>query len=225
VRTEGYFRYLPPSVALPMEGEPEPLGRQLALLDALAAAGDHSHAERLGRLLDRADFELALRALSSEWPRRTADERRALVARLRPRLHEHAELLPPVLDRALRLQHATAVRESLRDPDLRLVAVALGYAEQRAQVLDVLRTRGVDPLACLHRFVDEAGMFAAGEEASTVVAHVLVEGGGPARALAELRAAYPAEDVAAHETDVLAFCTASLFSVLRDDRDPAPDES
>lgn len=217
VRTEGYSRYLPPTVALPMEGEAEPLGRQLALLDALATAGDPSHQERLARLLARADFELALRALSAEWPRRTPVERGALLELVRPRLGEAAELLPPVLDHALRLQHATALRESLRDPDLRLVAVALGYAERRDQVLELLRARGVDPLACLHRFVDEAGMFGAGEEASVVIGHVLVEGGGPERALAELRAAYGAEAIAAHEADVRSFCETSLLAVLRED--------
>lgn len=221
VRTEGYYRYLPPAVALPMEGEAEPLGRQLALLDALAAAGDDGHAKRLARLLDRADFELALRALSAEWPRRTPAEREALMqqVRLRPRLQPHAELLPLVLDRALRLQQATAIRESLRDPDLRLVAVALGYAERRAQVLELVQARGVDPRACLHRFVDEAGLFAAGEEASATIAHVLIEGGSPERALAELRAAYGVEAIAAHEADVLAFCETSLFSVLYDEGD------
>ncbi len=215
VRTEGYFRYLPPSVALPMEGEAEPLGRQLALLDALAIAGDPSHPERLAAVLERADFEVALRVLSAEWPRTTPAGRAALVTQVRARLGAAAELLAPLLERARRLQEATAVRESLRDPELRLVAVALGYAEHRDQVLELLRAHGVEPLATLHRFVDEAGLFAQGEEASAIIAHGLVEGGGATQALAELRRVYGPAAIDAHEADVVEFCETSLFAVLR----------
>jgi hypothetical protein len=55
------------------------------------------------------------------------------------------------------------------------------------------------------------------EERFPTAALEVLEGGGPERALAELRATYGAEAVTEHEADVLAFCEASLFSVLRED--------
>jgi len=215
VRTEGYYRYLPPSLALPMEGTAPPRDRQLALLEALDAVGDPSLPQRLGRLLDHADYELALRLLSAYWPGHTPTEREAAIERARARLGDAASLLTPALDRALILQQTTSVRESLTDPALRLVAVALGYAEQRDQVMALLSARGLDPLATLHRFVDETGMFEGDEQASALIAHVLIDGGDASAAIERLRSAYGAEAVAGHETEVVEFCEGSMFSVLR----------
>lgn len=215
IRTEGYFRYLPPGLALPMEGEPEPLGRQLALLDALAMAGDPSHGRRLRALLRTADFELSLRLLSAQWSRLEPDERDELLAELRARLGEDVDLIAPALRSAQRLSEATAVRESLVDPDLRLVAIALGYAERRAPLLGLLGAHTEEPLALLHRFVDEAGLFDEEEAASAVIAHALVDGHGTAGALTALRGHYGDEAIAAHEADVREFCAHSIFAALQ----------
>ena len=67
----------------------------------------------------------------TRWSTLTVPEREELIAAVESRLGPDARLLPPVLDRAGRLAETTAVRESLSDRDLRLVAVALGYAERR----------------------------------------------------------------------------------------------
>ncbi len=214
VRTEGYYRYLPPSLALPMEGAAAPRDRQLALLEALDAVDDPGLPERLGRLLDHADYELALRLLSAYWPGHTQEERAAAVERVRARLGEPASLLTPALDRALILQQTTSLRESLSDPAMRLVAVALGHAERRDQVTALLSARGLDPLATLHRFVDETGLFEGDEVASALIAHVMIDGGDSATALERLRSTYGAEAVAGHEADVVEFCEGSMFSVL-----------
>jgi len=214
LRTEGYYRYLPPSLAVPMEAEGEPRGRQITLLEGLAAADDPSHPRRLHALLDHADFELALRVLSSHWPRLDASTRQELIARLRPRLGPDAELLAPVLDRAERLARATALRESLHDPDLRLIAIALGYAEDREQVLKLLRARGLDPLPALHGFIRDADLFDESQEAATMVAHALIDGQSATDAFEGLRQAYGAATVADHESEIEDFCANSLFSAL-----------
>lgn len=214
IRTEGYFRYLPPSLALPMEDEGEPLGRQLALLDALTSAGDPEAAARVEAMLERADFELALRVLSSHWARWSVDEREATLASLRVRLGDDVSLLRPALDNATRLSQATAIRQSLHDPQLRLVAIALGYAERRDQILDLLAAHTETPLDLLRRFIAEADLFDPGEEASAIIAGALIDGTGAEGAIAALRDHYGAEAIAEHEADVRDFCATSIFSAL-----------
>lgn len=213
-RTEGYFRYLPPAIALPMEGAVEPRDRQLALLESLAAAGDPGLPQRLQAMLEHADFELAMRLLSAHWPRGEPSQREALLATVRPRFGDQTDAMQVVLERSLRLQEATSIREALDDPALRLVVTALGYAERRDQVLGLLAAAELDPLATLHRFVDEAGLFDEGEEASAVISHVLVEGGGYEDALDRLRTVYEAGAIEGHEAEVEQYCRESIFAVL-----------
>ncbi|MEM7157115.1 MAG: hypothetical protein AAF799_29955 [Myxococcota bacterium] len=217
-RTEGYFRYLPPGIALPMEGAGEPRDRQLALLESLAATGDPRLSVRLQAMLEHADFELAMRLLSAHWPGSAPQPRAELLATVRARFGEDADAMQVVLDRALRLQEATSVREGLADPALRLVATALGYAELRSQVLGLLEAAGLEPVETLHRFVDEAGLYDEGEEASAIIAHVLVEGGGAPQALERLRTVYEATAIEGHEAEVEEYCRASIFAVLGEDQ-------
>lgn len=132
----------------------------------------------------------------------------------RSRLGPDAELLAPVLDRAERLQYATALRESLHDPDLRLIAIALGYAEKREQVLSLLRARGMDPLPALHSFIRDSDIFDDSEEAAATVAHALIDGQSAADAFRALQQAYGAATVADHESEIADFCANSLFSSL-----------
>lgn len=211
VRTEGYVRYLPPSLALAVDQPGEPAARRLALLSALGAADDARYAERLARELRGADFEGGVRLLAEGWAGWAPDTRSALLDLLRARHGDAVDAIPPALDAAARLGEATALREQLRDPDLRLVSIALGYADSRARLLELL---GDDALALLHRFVDEAPLFEPDEEATATIAHALVDGGGREGALRRLVEEYGAEELRPHEAAVADYCESSLFAVL-----------
>jgi hypothetical protein len=217
-RTEGYLRYLPPTLALPMEQPPDPSGRRLALLESLRHAGDPAFAGHLEALLQRADFETAVRVISDLWPSQDAGARAAIVESLRPRHGDAVDAIAPAMDRAQRMLQATAVREASRDPRHRLVATTLAYAERRDDVLRVLSSpidgAASDPLATLHAFVDAAGLFGPDEEASAVVAHALVDGEGHEGAWRRLVARWGESAVAPHAEPVADFCAQSMFSAL-----------
>ena len=216
-RTEGYRRYLPPSLSVPLEPVTEPLGGRLELLAALQAADDPRHAEFLTRELGRTSFETAVALLGAGWAGWGEQERQDYLEPVR-RLHgPAADAIPKALDQAVRTTEASAVRESLQDPDLRLVATALAYAESRAQVLGLLEQHA-DPSALLHRFVDEAGLFAADEQASADIARALIDGADRPTTLARLEATYGAESVAAHAEPIERYRRYSIFSSL--DVDP-----
>ncbi len=214
IRTVGYFRYFPPGVALAMDEPDELVGRQLALLDALRVGGDASYRERLERFLSRADFEATFRALSRVWSAEGDDERERLLALARARHGEAAERIAPALDHALRAHEADQARAALRDPDDRFVATAFVLADGRRSLLELLARRHPDPLARVHRFLDEAGLFAPDEEASNVIAHALADGEGEEGALRRLREVYGAEAVEGRGAEVARYCERSMMAVL-----------
>lgn len=210
IRSEGYLRYLPPSLALPMEGAREPAERRIALLESLRAAGDARYRERFERELAGADFACAVQLLSSGWSEREPGERAELLELLRPLHGDRVDLVPPALDQAARVAEASAIREGLTDPDLRLVATALAYGDSRQRVLDLLAQRG-DANALLRRFVDEAGLFDAGNDTPLTIVRALVDGEDPLRRLA---ARYGTDAVEPFADDVRRTCSASIFAVL-----------
>ncbi len=216
VRTEGYLRYLPPSVAIPMEAPSEPLARRIALVESLVAADDLRAEDCLAATLREGDFETVVRVLAAVWGRTAPEARPALLRHAAALQGPRLDAIACALDRALRLEEATLVRSRLRDPDLRLVAAGLTYAETRTQVFELLAARGGDPLARLRRFVDDGGHFATdgSEEASRLIAHALVDGAGERGALRALELAYGVDAIADRQGDVAAYCRESVFAPL-----------
>ncbi len=215
VRTEGYLRYLPPSIALPMESLPEPAARRVALLETLVQIGHPSALQRVCTALRSAEFETAVYLLSSIWAG-ADEETRAALWDAASELHgDRREAIEAALSRARRLEEATAIRCGLRDPEHRLCATALGYAEARSHVLSLLADTEPDACALLHAFINEAGLFEPGEEASAAIAHGLVEQRDDAAILSVLTQRYGVEETAAQTDAVLRYAQESIFSVLR----------
>ena len=175
IRTEGYRRWFPPSIAMAMDEPGDPIARQLALLESLRQARDPSFPERLLRTLRDADFEIAFRLLARVWGDCDEAERAELLRAIRPRHGDRVELVAPALERTYRLHAADAWREQLRDTEARFVATALMLGESRAQILALLARRIEDPLAALHRFVDASGIFDE-DPATRAVSHGLADG-------------------------------------------------
>lgn len=209
-RTEGYLRYLPPSVVLPMEAPGDPLVRQLALVESLGQAGDPAHERALASMLRAADFETAVRLLSPIWT--GSDDAASWLAGLRPRLGDGADIIARALDRSLRQNEANRLREQLRDPELRLVATVLMYAERREHVWSLFGD--ADARALLARFIASPLVFAPDEEASAVIATALVNGEGEAGALRRLNDAYGEAAVDEQKDHIARYCERSIFSPL-----------
>ncbi len=213
-RTEGYYRYLPPSLALPMESLPEPAARRVALLETLLQADVPSGLDRACRMLRGADFEAAVHLLCAVWPRADPTTRAVLWGAAAELHGDRREAIEASLHRAQRLEEASAVRHTLQDPQHRLCATALAYAESRSHVDALLATAG-EPNALLAAFIEHAGLFAADEAASALIAHRLVAGDDDAAVLAALQAAYGADEIVSQRDAILAYANTSIFSVLR----------
>jgi len=213
VRTEGYLRYLPPSIALPMEPLPEPAARRVALLETLVCIDHPGALQRVCTALRCSDFETTVHLLSTTWPG-ADEETRDVLWEAASELHgDRREAIEAALSRARRLEEATAIRHGLRDPEHRLCATALAYAEARSHVESVLGD--ADTNALLHAFIDDAGLFDVGEEASATIAHGLVQGQTDAAILRELGEQYGAEAIAEQRDAVVRYAAESIFSVLR----------
>ncbi len=211
-RTEGYYRYLPPSIALPMEALPEPGSRRVALLETLIRIGHPSALQRVCAALRTADFETALHLLSITWPAADAEARTALWEANATLHGDRRDAIEGALRRAQRLEEASAIRHGLRDPDHRLCATVLAYAESRTHVC---RALGDDAGALLHAFIDDAGLFAPGEAPSATIAHALVEGRDDETILEKLSAEYGRDAIVSQRDAVLTYARDSIFSVLR----------
>jgi hypothetical protein len=212
-RTEGYFRYLPPSIAIPMEGPEEPTARRLALLESLVASGDPLAPSRVRTFLERADFVTVVRLLGTLWPALDPGDRVTLLEAVAALHGDRTEAISASLDRALRIQHGAAVRAEHRDEDVRLCATALAYAESRPQVLGLLAARAGAPLDRLHAFAD-AVLDEGGEAATRAIAGILIDEGDAAAVVPALERRYGAEAVAEQRAEIERYCTESLFSVL-----------
>lgn len=213
VRTEGYLRYLPPSIALPMEPLPEPAARRIALLETLVHIGHSSALERTCTALRHADFETTVRLLSATWPSADVETRETLWGSVAELHGDRRDAIEAALSRARRLEEATAIRHGLHDPDHRLCATALAYAEGRSHVDSILG--GADSHERLHAFIDEAGLFETGEEASATIAHGLVDRRDDATLVRELTEAYGAEAIGPQRAEIVRYANESIFSVLR----------
>lgn len=168
-------------------------------------------------------FERLGVALEDAWSERNREEERfpaaalEVLARMPPQqAWGRAALLDHLLDPHRPVPLQLAPLGAFGQPGF-TVLHGHGFVVEVYHWLESLSAIHDHPFCGAFTILDEAGMFGAGEEASVVIGHVLVEGGGPERALAELRAAYGAEAIAAHEADVRSFCETSLLAVLRED--------
>ena len=215
LRSEGYFRYYPPSLAVAAVEPDRLVAQQLALLESLRQCGDPSFLPRLTRYLAASDLTTAWHALSPIWVIADEGARGALLDAV-SRLHapKRVEALAAALAREVRTQQADALRRQLRDPDDRFVATALVCGHDRARVLSVLGARHEDPLGRLHQFIDAHPSFFFDHEESTAAAHILVDGGGVEGLLAEVAAKQGAAVAEGRRAQLERFCTESSFAAL-----------
>jgi hypothetical protein len=213
LRAEGYRRYFPPSLAVAMEDLDDTFARQLALLDTLRESGDPAFLDHLLEYLGHADLEVAFTALSRVWPASDDAVRAQLLERVRERHGARADLIGPVMRRGSRWAEADGVRQQLADPDDRFVVTALMLAERRDGVLELLRARHPDPVARLHRWIDESGLFAEGDAALPHLAHAMVDGADVDGLVARLERRFGA-GIAAQREAIARYAEQSIFAVL-----------
>jgi hypothetical protein len=116
------------------------------------------------------------------------------------------------LSTAVRAQEADALRARMRDADDRLIATAFVLAETREQLLSLIAQRHPDPVARIHAFLDEAGVFESDEEGSAAVAHALADGADAEGAIEKLLAQYGQGSIDPDE--VREYCRRSPMGVL-----------
>jgi hypothetical protein len=155
IRTVGYLRYFPPTVALAMDEPDEAIGRPLMLLDTLRTGGDPAYSGRLEWFLGKADFETTFRALSRIWGSADSDEREALIEVAARRHGGRVDAIARALDAAIRAAEIDGLRAQLTATDDRLVATGLMVAETREQLLSLFAERHANPADELRRFTDE----------------------------------------------------------------------
>jgi len=175
-RTVGYERYFPPSLAVALEADDALVVRRVELIETLRQSRDPRFGEHLERFLATAGLEATFTVLTRLWGDCSDADRAHLIERVRARHGARADRLPPAMERATRWFGADALREQLVDADDRLVATTLMLAEDRASALRLIGARHDDPVARLHRFVDEVVAFAPDDPAAPVLAHALVDG-------------------------------------------------
>jgi hypothetical protein len=213
LRSEGYLRYFPPSLAISMDDTSDTIARQLAMLDTLRESRDPAFADHLFEYLRHADFETTFTALSRVWPGCGDELRAELLELMRERHGARADLVGPVMSRGSRWAEANGVREQLEDTGDRFVATALMLAESRASVLELLRARHPDPVARLHRWIDESGVFAGSDVALPHLAHAMVDGAGVDGIVASLTAQF-GEGIEAQRPAIARYTEQSIFAVL-----------
>jgi hypothetical protein len=135
MRTEGYYRYLPPGIVITVS-EPDDLTvRQIALLEWVRRSGAADYVERVEAFLDRSDFETAFRVASAAY----GDPRFDAVVDLARRKHgERGALIAPAIEEANRRRRENDVREQFSDDRDRLAASILMCAHHREEALGLL---------------------------------------------------------------------------------------
>jgi hypothetical protein len=151
VRTFEYYHYFPPSLALSM-GEPDDLiARQLLLLGWMQASNHPDYLPRLRAFLAEADFETTFRLVSASYG---ASEVEEMIDIAHARHGDHADLILPSIEAAVRLQQDNQFREQLEAEEPRTVASILMCARNRGDVFRLIGEAcpGEDPEAVLCRF-------------------------------------------------------------------------
>ncbi len=214
-RTVGYLRYFPPGLVIAHDPRDDDAPVRYELLETLRHARDPGFEDHLMRFLDGADLEAAFVVLTRMWGDCSPEARDALVDRLRARHGARADALPEAIARSRRFHAGDALREGLYDPDDRFVATVLMPAEAREPALAVLGERHPDPVARLHRFIDEVAPFEADDPAAPVLAHALADGLDAEGAEARLLEAFGADKVPSGQLEVIArHQTDSVFAAL-----------
>jgi len=213
-RADGYLRYFPPGVAIAMDAPLETFERPMQLLDTLRLSGHPGYSRRFEGFLRSADFETTFRIMSRTWFGLTAQERETWLNVARERHGDRVEMIREALQQAEVDYEADALRQRLSDPEHRFITTALLLSGNRSELLDLLAKRLTDPLESLHRFIDEAGVFADDEAASAAIAHVMVDGGSAADAIERLAATWGEAEFSGREHEIHAFYTGCAFAPL-----------
>jgi hypothetical protein len=138
-RTEDYWRYLPPTVALRIGTDPPELERRLMLLDFLRRSDDPSWERQFSALIASHDAGVAIAALS-----RLYGDSRGLARSIELVRAHHGDLVDGIataLARAHRRHRDGVTRDRLADAEERYIATVLSHADDRARVFALLRER------------------------------------------------------------------------------------
>ena len=218
-RAEGYLRYFPPGVALAMDASLETFERPMQLLETLRLSGHPDYFRRLETFMRSADFETTFRIMSRTWFGLAAQERDTWLNVARERHGDRVEMIREALQQAELDYEADVLRQRLADPEHRFIATALLLSGTRNELLNLLAERYADPLESLHRFIDEAGVFADDEAASAAIAHVLVDGGSADDAVMQLVATWGEPEFRGREKEIHTFYSDCAFAPLGNKED------
>lgn len=141
-RSDDYWRYLPPSVAVRIGADPPELERRLMLLDFLRRSGDPGWERQFAAVISSHDFGVAITALSRVFADAHGSEPFARSVELVRRYHgDVVDAVEPALARAHRRHRDGSSRDQLEDPEHRYIATVLSHADDRARVFQLLRDR------------------------------------------------------------------------------------
>jgi hypothetical protein len=213
-RADGYLRYFPPGIAIAMDTPLESFERPMQLLDTLRLSGDPAYSRRFENFIRSADFETVFRIMSRTWFGLAAPERATWLNVARERHGDRVEAIREALQRAEVDYDADVLRQRLADPDHRFIATALMLSGTRRELLDILAARYPDPVDSLHRFIEEADLFADDEAASAMIAHVLVDGGSAVDAVERVVAAWGEAEFSGREEEIHAYYATCAFAPL-----------
>ncbi|MEZ4337565.1 MAG: hypothetical protein R3B82_13180 [Sandaracinaceae bacterium] len=214
-RTVGYLRYFPPGLVVAFDPRGDMTPQRYDLLETLRHAHDPSFGEHLDRFLAAADLESAFVVLTRLWGDCDPPTRAALMERVLARHGARAEGLPEVIERSRRWVTGDSLREGLHDPDDRFVATVLMLAESREAALALLARRHEDPVARIHRFVDEVAPFEADDPAAPVLAHAIADGLDAVAAEQRLVEAFGRDKIPEGQLEVIAHHQRdSMFAAL-----------
>jgi len=212
-RADGYRRFVAPGLSAPWDPPDDVIALQTSWLGALEASDDPRASERLDRFLAHADLETCWTLLSTRWGVMDATARARRLDAVRARHGAKADPLAAALGRHARSAQLDAVRGQLRDPDDRLVAVALSLGDSRDAILELLRARHDDPVARLHAFADTVGP-AMGDDVTAASSRVLIDGGGREGVLRQLAESFGEETLDAQRDQIERFLDESMFAAV-----------
>jgi hypothetical protein len=178
---------------------------------------DPSFEPALADYLASADLETTFRVLSST--RAGGADAPAYAHALeiaRQRFGARVDAIERSLAEAGRMQRVNAAREAFSEVRDRLVTSVLLSAENREQVLGVLRSDAPEePTSLLHAWVDACGLFSAPDDVpSRITAHAMIDGASLDEVMRRLRETFPDGDLDASVPSIRNFYEASMFAPL-----------
>ena len=140
-RTDDYWRYLPPTLAVRIGAEPPDQERRLLLLDFLRRSGDPRWDRHVAAVITSHGLDVAIALLSRIHADGDADRFARCLALVRGYHGDAALAIEPALVRGRRRALEGTLRDRLGDPEHRFIATVLAHAVERPQVLRLLAGR------------------------------------------------------------------------------------